>query len=462
MYLSHFGLHDEPFRLTPDPSRLYLGTEHREAVAALRYGVLGRRGLVMLVGEVGTGKTTIAYDLLHSLDDGVRAAYVSFTYQQFPGVLADALTQLGANVPADASIATLVRLLNAHVRREAEADRTTAIIIDEAQHLGDEAFEQLRLLSNCETHCEKLLQIVLVGQPELEERLSKPELRQVRERIAVRAVLHPLSRVEMRKYLDHRVRAAGGAGLDRLFTEQAIRAVVAHAGGIPRRANIVCHNALFFAYGRGCARVDRRIAREAAAELRRIAPSRRGGARSETWRVAAALAAVAMLGTAAWSLRPERSGASVAAATDRAAPAPVVSMVMGTTEAPADAVPAPEPAIGETPVPAVACDPTPAPPVACDPTAAARQDRAEPIVANPAPPPTTLDEALPVTLDVPAGATLSELAYRVYGRQLGGRTLPDVFQEIQRVNPGLHDVGFIMAGERLRFPVLVSSARPQG
>jgi general secretion pathway protein A len=378
---------------------------------------------------------------------------VSFTYQQFPGVLGDALTQLGVKVHADDSTATLLRRLNAHVTQEAAEGRTTAIIIDEAQHLGDEAFEQLRLLSNCETHREKLLQIVLVGQPELEQRLSKTELRQVRERIAVRAVLHPLSRAEMREYLEHRVRAAGGAGLDRLFTEGAIRAVVAHAGGIPRRANIVCHNALFFAYGRGRARVDRRIAREAAAEFRRIGTSRHGWTRSETWRMAAAVAAVAMLGTAAWSLRPESNVSPAGATPDVASAAPILGM----TQAPAEVFPDPAATVGESPAPGVACDPVPM----------AGQDRAEPTVPNPAPPPTTLDQVAgtapdAVTIAVPSGATLSELAYRVYGRQLGGRTLPEVFDQIQRVNPGLHDVGFIMAGERLRFPVLAASAQPQG
>ena len=460
MYASHFGLDDEPFRLTPDPSRLYLGVEHREAVAALRYGVLGRRGFVLLVGEVGTGKTTIVYDLLASLHGGVRAAYVNFTYQPFSGLLTDALAQLGLDVGVDASTARMVRLFNEHLMQQAETDSTTAIIIDEAQHLSDEAFEQLRLLSNCETHREKLVQIVLVGQPELEERLAKPELRQIRERIAVRAALHPLPRAEMRRYLDHRVCAAGGTRLERLFTERAIRTLVAESGGIPRRANIVCHNALLFAYGRGLARVDRAAAMEAVTEFRR--GRTHGTTPSLAWRIAAGMAAIAMLGTGAWWLRREaevaRAAVSPAVASAVAAAAAPAPVVIGITEAPAEVLrEEPSPAVGdmptptgevprEEPSPVVDDMPKPKPAAASESPSAAWENRPTPIV----------------TIAVPAGATLGELAYRVYGRELGGRTLPELFDEIQRLNPGLHDVGFIMAGERLHFPVFASSPHPQG
>src|SRR5262245_52590745 len=265
MYADYFRLTAEPFGLTPDPAFLYLSPDHREALAAVQYGLLDGRGFITLVGEVGTGKTTLLYSLLSRLTSDVQAAYVGYTTQSFEEILGAVLKDLGVE-PAGRSKQDLLAAFNAHLLHQADAGRTVALIIDEAQNLSDQTFEELRLLSNFETYTRKLLQVVLVGQPELQERLRRPQLRQVHERISVRAFINPLSRIEMERYIEHRLQRVGGTS-ERLFTPMARRLIVWRAAGIPRRANILCHNALLFAYGRGLPLVSPGIAREAIAEM---------------------------------------------------------------------------------------------------------------------------------------------------------------------------------------------------
>jgi len=310
MYTQHFALHAEPFGMTPDPAFLYLSPGHREALAAIHYGLLDRRGFITLVGEVGTGKTTLLYKLLGTLGDEVDSAYVAYTAQEFEEIVAAALRDLGVETTGS-SKAALLAALNAHLLRRAEEGRAVALIIDEAQTLNDRTFEELRLLSNFETYTRKLLQIVLVGQPELRDRLSRPELRQLGERASVCAVVNPLSPSEMRRYIEHRLRLAGGAAA-RLFSRHALGRIVRRADGIPRRANILCHNALLFAYGRGMSHVTAAIAREAIAEMdgSRL---RRPAARISTWARWGIGAASALVLAAMAEPAFERSTRSVAA-----------------------------------------------------------------------------------------------------------------------------------------------------
>jgi general secretion pathway protein A len=266
MYARHFRLSAEPFGITPDPSYVYLGPEHREALAALQYGLIERRGFITLIGEVGTGKTTLLYTLLSRLGPDVRTAYVAYTAQPFVDLLAAALKDFGVEVRADASKRQLLDALNGFLREQEQRGMTTALLIDEAQNVSDETFEELRLLSNFETYERKLLQIVLVGQPELWQRLSRPHLRQLRERVTVRARIDPLTPPEVRRYIEHRLQRAGGTTCT-LFSPCAVRVIVRRSQGIPRRVNNLCHNALLFAYGRDAARVTARMAREVRSEL---------------------------------------------------------------------------------------------------------------------------------------------------------------------------------------------------
>src|SRR5512145_2199932 len=191
MYAEYFRLTAEPFGLTPDPAFLYLSPQHREALAAVQYGLLDGRGFITLVGEVGTGKTTLLYSLLSRLTSDVQGAYVAYTTQSFEDLLGSVLKDLGVE-PAGRSKQDLLGAFNAHLVRQADAGRTVALIIDEAQNLSDQTFEELRLLSNFETYTRKLLQVVLVGQPELQDRLRRPQLRQLHERVSVRAFINPL------------------------------------------------------------------------------------------------------------------------------------------------------------------------------------------------------------------------------------------------------------------------------
>ena len=265
MYVDYFQLRAEPFGLTPDPAFLYLSPGHREALAAVQYGLLDRRGFITMVGEVGTGKTTLLYSMLSRLDREVEAAYIAYTTQDFEDVLASALADLGVETTQRSKHA-LLTAFNAHLLRRADEGRTVALVIDEAQNLTDRTFEELRLASNFETYSRKLLQIVLVGQPELQDRLQQPQLRQLRERVSVRAFVNPLSSAEMYRYIEHRLQLVGGSS-HVLFTSQALRQIVRRAAGVPRRANILCHNALLFAYGREQAIVTAKIAGEVIAEM---------------------------------------------------------------------------------------------------------------------------------------------------------------------------------------------------
>ncbi len=263
MYAAHFGLANEPFSLTPDPFFLYPSPSHAEALAALKVGLLGRRGLLVMIGEVGTGKTTLLYTLLSELGQEVRTAYISNTRLSFEDMLRQALADFGVAAAGD-SRAALLAALNAFLARCAAEDRTAALIIDEAQNLSDETFENLRLLSNYETFDRKLLQIVLVGQPELEARLRNPHIRQIAERVAVRCYVNPLGWKESREYIRHRLARAGGS-LE-LLTPAALRLVQWKSRGLPRRINIICHNAFLFAYGHDARRVTWHFVRAAVRE----------------------------------------------------------------------------------------------------------------------------------------------------------------------------------------------------
>jgi general secretion pathway protein A len=261
MYAPHFGLTDEAFSLTPDPLLLFLSPVHAEARAALKIGLRARRGLIVMTGEVGTGKTTLLYSLLSERNDQIHTAYISNTKLTFEEMLRVALADFG--VPCDSrERLELLTVLNAFLLRCAADGTTAALVIDEAQNLDDDVFEHLRLLSNFETFTQKLLQIVLVGQPELDAKLSRPSLRQIAERVAVRCHLEPLTRRQSLAYIEHRLQAVGGS-LD-LFSRGALRLIIRKSGGIPRRINILCHNALLFAYGAGTTQVSFSFARAAA------------------------------------------------------------------------------------------------------------------------------------------------------------------------------------------------------
>lgn len=271
IYAEHFGLSGEPFSPAPNPGALYPSPQHAEARAALEIGLRQRSGLILLTGEPGTGKTSLVYSVLSELGPEVETAYVANTSLSFDDLLRDLLTDFGVATPGN-DRAELLRALNQFLRGCADAQRIAAVVIDEAQNLSPQALENVRLLSNFETFDNKLLQIVLVGQPELEAKLASPELRQLANRIAVRCQLTALRTNERRRYVNHRLAMVGGR-LD-LFSPLALRTLLRRSRGVPRRINILCQTAMLFAYGNAAPRVSWALAMQS---IRRLATLDRSG-----------------------------------------------------------------------------------------------------------------------------------------------------------------------------------------
>lgn len=246
MYNSHFGFRESPFSVTPDPRFFYSNPVYLEAFATLRYGIQDKKGFIVITGEVGTGKTTLLRKLLHNLEDSVHSVFIFNTYIGFAELLQLTLQDLGL-APKDQSKVTMLQQLNDYLIKQLKQGHTVTMLIDEAQNLSDEVLENLRLLSNLETDQEKLIQIVLMGQPELQTKLAQPHLRQLKQRVALRCRINPLTDKEVRPYIDSRLIAAGYEGKD-LFHTDAVERIAHYSNGIPRVMNIICDNALLNAY----------------------------------------------------------------------------------------------------------------------------------------------------------------------------------------------------------------------
>ncbi len=296
MYTRAFGLKEKPFSITPDPGYLYLGSRHREALAHLVYGVRERAGFVQLTGEVGTGKTLLTRALLDRLPGHVDVALVYRPGGTVADFLIAIFRELGIAPPQRRhSLRSLVDRLNEHLLASHARGRTTVLLIDEAQNLRPELIEQLRLLTNLETAREKLLHIVLVGQPELDRLLRRRELRQVSQRIAARYHLLPLTRAETAAYVQHRLRVAGAGRA--LFTRPALYWLHRVSGGVPRLINVIADRALLGAWTAGRPDVGLRELRQAASEVG-ASPLRR---RWQPWAVAAVgIVAGSALAVALW------------------------------------------------------------------------------------------------------------------------------------------------------------------
>lgn len=246
MYKEFFGLKERPFNVTSDPNFLFLSRVHKEAFSHLLYGIKERKGFLEITGEVGAGKTTLCRALLNQLDANTKSAFIFNStlpeMQLFQAILED----YGLIVERRNKVAML-KQLNNFLIAELSRDNNVILIIDEAQNLKSSMLEEIRMLSNLETDKQKLFQIILVGQPELKTKLSSPNLRQLRQRIAVRFHITPLERDEVGQYINHRLTVAGSNGQIR-FEPEAIEFIYKYSGGIPRLINMVCDKALLAAY----------------------------------------------------------------------------------------------------------------------------------------------------------------------------------------------------------------------
>ena len=247
MYKEFYGLRANPFNVNPDPRYLFLTRHTEEALACLTYGIQSRKGFVLLTGEVGTGKTTLINKLLEWLRlQQVATAFIFNSRLNVPQFLDYTMSDFGIPCDSRAKSQILLRLYNWLLDRY-RAGETAVLIVDEAQNLSDEVLEEIRMLTNLETFTEKLLQIVLVGQPELEQKLKQPQLRQLRQRLTLRAKTHPLTLDETKAYVQQRLRIAGSNGQS-IFEPDAVASIHRYAMGIPRVINLLCEHCLVSAF----------------------------------------------------------------------------------------------------------------------------------------------------------------------------------------------------------------------
>ena len=248
VYLEYYGLTEPPFNITPDPRFLFFSAKHREALNHLLYGIRERKGFVQLTGEVGAGKTTLCRAMLEQLGESFSTALILNPVLDADQLIKAIAMEFGLKAKGMDRL-DIVAKINQFLLKQLELNRDVVLIIDEAQDLTNPLLEQVRLLSNLETDSRKLLQIVLMGQPELRDRLNDPELRQLRQRITVRYHLRPLRRVELLQYVQHRLQVSGAKGAP-YFTFMAIWRIYIYTGGIPRLVNALCDKCLLAAYVR--------------------------------------------------------------------------------------------------------------------------------------------------------------------------------------------------------------------
>ncbi|HEV2393612.1 MAG TPA: AAA family ATPase [Verrucomicrobiae bacterium] len=265
MYLDYYGLTEPPFDITPNPRFLFYSAKHREAYNHLLYGIRERKGFVQLTGEVGAGKTTLCRAMLEQLDGRYATALILNPVMSPDELMKAIALEFGLPVNGLDRLDTLA-VINQFLLQKVETGQEAVLIIDEAQDLTEELLEQVRLLSNLETDNRKLLQIVLLGQPELRDRLNNPRLRQLRQRITVRYHLLPLNRNEVKQYVQHRLHLCGGNGIP-CFTRPALWRVFHYTQGVPRLVNALCDKALLAGFVEQRSEIDFRLVNRAVREL---------------------------------------------------------------------------------------------------------------------------------------------------------------------------------------------------
>jgi general secretion pathway protein A len=266
MYQSYFNLKQKPFSMTSNPSFLYLSQNHEEAFSHLVYGIKERVGFIEITGEVGTGKTTLCHALLNHLDDKIKTAFIFNPSLSETQLLQTILEDLGVKTQKRDKGA-LFSELNHFLIEQRTLGNNVVVIIDEAQNLSNRLLEQIRMLSNLESEDRKLIQIVLVGQPELREKLKSPSLRQLRQRIVVRYHIEALSDDEVPRYIEHRLRVAGANGQAPVFEQDAFKEIYSYSKGNPRLVNVLCDKAMLHAFVVESRHINEQIIKNCIAEI---------------------------------------------------------------------------------------------------------------------------------------------------------------------------------------------------
>lgn len=266
MYTEFYNLNESPFNITSDPSFFFGSMVHEEAFSNILYGIISRKGIIVMTGEIGTGKTTLCRALLNRLDPRVKTAYIFNPCFSDVQLLHLILRDLGIEYPPTENKLQLTESLNAFLLEQSSKGNNVAIIIDEAQNLNIQQLEEIRLLSNLETEKHKLLQILLVGQPELFDKLKLPELRQLNQRVIVRYHISPLTADDTRNYIQHRLKTAGSLSKIQ-FTQDAFDTVFMYSKGVPRLINIICDRALLAGFVKDSFTINMDIIHQAAREV---------------------------------------------------------------------------------------------------------------------------------------------------------------------------------------------------
>ncbi len=445
MFLEFYKLKDQPFGVTPDPRYLYLGQSHREALASLYYGIESDRGFMALIAPPGLGKTTLVFQLLEKLQQASRTVFLFQTQCNSKELLHYLLNGLGVNAES-MEVVSMHNKLNEILCREMLAGRRFVLVIDEAQNLDPKVLETIRLLSNFETSQAKMLQILLIGQPQLAEKLARPELEQLQQRISVFARLEPFGSDDTARYISHRLRVAGYEGPP-LFTPEALRILAQQSRGIPRKINSLCFSALSLSCAMGRKKVDAGIVEEAIADrnvesfrppsVARLAapvaeaprpilsiypaePRRKLGRWAMGGACAAACLAVAI---GMFSLPTVRAGrASQASSGGRTSIRKFAALLRGFIAVKSNSAPHASSLNVQT---------------AEFPNSG----------AGPEPVPASSDDMETTTVTVQSGDTFRQIVLRTMGGYTRG-----AIEQIHKLNPGIADLNRIEAGEAIRLP----------